>query len=138
MNSRMPGTVSASAMLSPRHAVVASVVQLLTSFIHLAASMSSLVSQAPACDSSSTTSPSRPLVAGWKLPTANQERAGGEWRSTIPGVNRPDEISITHPSVRSGPTTSATVSAVIPFWTATSRPSLLRQGSMSWLDHLAS
>ena len=106
--------------------MVASVVQLLTSFIHLAASMSPLVSQAPACDRSSATSASRPRVAGWKLPTANQERAGGEWRSTIPGVNRPEEISITHPSVRAGPTTSATVSAVMPFWTATRSPSLAR------------
>ena len=106
--------------------MVASVVQLLTSFIHLAANMSPLVSQAPACDRSSTASASRPFVAGWKLPTANQERAGGEWRSTIPGVNRPDEISITHPRVRSGPATSATVSAVMPFWTATKRPSRFR------------
>ena len=118
--------------------MVASVVQLLTSFIHLAASMSSPISHAPAQERSPATSSSRPSVAGWKLPTANQERSGGEWRSTIPGVNSPDEISITHPSVRSGPTISATVSAVMPFCTATSRPSSFSQGSMSWLDHRAS
>ena len=78
MNSRIPGTDSASAIDLPRHAVVARVVQLLTSFIHLAARMSSTTSQAPACARSSATSLSRPFVAGWKLPTANQDRAGGE------------------------------------------------------------
>ena len=42
-------------------------------------------------------------------PTANQERDGGEWRSTTPGSNIVEEISMTQPIVRSGPTTSAIV-----------------------------
>ena len=60
------------------------------------------------------------------LPTANQDRGGGECRSTTPGSNIIEEISMTQPMVRSGPTTSAMVSTVMPFCTPTTRPSVSR------------
>ena len=60
------------------------------------------------------------------LPTANQERDGGEWRITVPGSNIAEEISITQPIVRSDPTTSAMTSVVMPFWTPARSPSDFR------------
>ena len=104
---------------------------MLTSFIHFAARMSGTTSTVPAWRSSAATSSSLPAVSGPRLPTANQEREGGEWRSTTPGSVIIEETSITQPSVRSGPAISATASAVIPFWTPTTRPSAATWGAIS-------
>ena len=60
---------------------------------------------------------SRPEVASHVLPTANHDRSGPECRSTTPGSNIIEEISMTQPRVRCSPTTSATSSSVMPFWT---------------------
>ena len=57
--------------------------------------------------SSPAISDSRPRVGSSRAPTANHERAGGEWRSTTPGSNIVDVISMTQPRVRCAPTTSA-------------------------------
>ena len=120
---RISGMAAASSIGRPSIAVVTRVPELLTSFIHLAARISSVISTAPEWRRSEATSSSRPRVLSWKLPTANQERSGGELRSTIPGSHIIDEISMTQPRVRCGPTTSAIVSAVMPFCTPTSKPS---------------
>jgi hypothetical protein len=65
-------------------------------------------------------------------------RADGEPGTRVVGVadrnagtNIEEEISITQPRLREGPTTSAIVCVVIPFWTPTRRPSLLRYGSIN-------
>src|SRR5690606_13416128 len=85
MRRRISGMAAASSMGKPRIAVVTRVPELLTSFIHLAARISSVTSTVPEWRRSGATSSSRPCVLSWKLPTANHERSGGELRSTTPG-----------------------------------------------------
>lgn len=62
----------------------------------------------------------------------------GVWRSTTPGSNMLPAISITAPRVRSGPSTAAISSSVIPFWTPTARPSGASSGLISSQDQRVS
>ena len=123
MTSRMPGTAIASSIGSPRLAVVTSTPALLTSFIHFADAMSSNRSTRPECPRSvATASP-----AG-AASTANHDRSGGVCRCTEPGSVMVADTSMTVPTARSAPTTSATASVVMPFCTAATTPVLGEHG----------
>lgn len=76
--SRMPGVLAASAIGTPNIAVVARVVQLLISFIHLAERISDEITAVPECDRIFWISCSRPADAASMLPTENHERSGGD------------------------------------------------------------
>ena len=79
-----------------------------TSFIHFGERMSSETSR---CRRSKDLRNALGAgVSGRSMPpSANQDALGGMWRSTIPASHMADEISMTAPSVRSGPMTSAMV-----------------------------
>src|SRR5262249_28353269 len=119
-------------------AEVTRVVAFETSFIHFAASMSATISTLPLCRSTDATVFVQVGFAVPTQPTANHDRSGPEWRSTIPGSVIAEVISMTAPTVRSAPTTSATALVVIPFCTPTITPSGSRYGAIRWAAHRVS
>src|SRR5690606_6390497 len=131
-----PGTLVAGAASVPcwdcdRCREGTSSAALATSFIHFEERMSSDTSTVPAWDSTSVTSASRPAASGWMAPTVNHEADGGVSRTTVPGSNMFEAISITAPIVRSGPTAAAMSSIDMPFWRPTTRPSSASTDLMS-------
>ncbi len=114
MSSRSPGAASASSMGSPVIAVVTSTVALLTSFIHMVGMIWSVTARRP----SAAGAPQPPLRVRPDHRAAHRRRTrigrGPECRSTSPGTVIVDEISMTVPIVRAGPTTSAMACVDIP------------------------
>ena len=134
----MPGSATASASGRPTIDDGRNSAALATSFIHFAERMSSRISTAPVCRSTSATSASRPRVVSSYGPTANQVPSAGVCRTTVPGSNMLAATSITAPSVRSGPTIEATASIVMPFWRPTTSPSAATSGAISSHAHRVS
>lgn len=138
MRSCIPGCRAAASSGNLRIAEGTSSAAFTTSFIHFADRTSSTTFTVPAGVRSVAISATRSSPAPKRDPSPNQVPDGGVCRSTTPERNIAAAISMTQPSVRSAPTTRATSSTVIPFWTPTTRLSGCRSGRISSVAHAVS